>query len=619
MVVASPTAPAAAAAAADSGAPVPPGGVALTWTPEYMSDNHHYSRAEALDLSRQHDLVAAMPYAFKDHSDAMRSANPDVSLLAYANATLATDEATAELPEAAFAHDTQGRRIKAPDFDTYLMESSTWRWRVEANKQCNDRSELGGFDGCLVDMLTLGIFANGYVTSLPVNPSTGATYTQAQYRSQMISIAQHYRTQSPGLIHVGNSVENAYRYWQSKDATSQSLANSQPGAQMEDFLRGSGTAVTKFPSPADWVRNVDVIRDMESQNTAGLFTTKLWVGASAQQIKQWQAYAMASFLMGADGRSYLAFTSSRNKAGVMGTALPYSMPKTIGTPNGAMTQEPSGAWTRKFSNGLSVVNPTSNSVLVELDSPMVRLNGITKSSFWLEANSGEVLLRPESDRPSPADTTAPVVTLDNTAVNGGSITWSGRLTDDVRAAEVRFAVQNRNTNQWLQSNGSWGSYKQLTAQVSSSSGTATNWTASRTLPSGSYGISVIGVDGAGNTSESRPWGVTTADTVAPVATLDNTTVNGGAVSWSGRLTDDVRAAEVRFAVRNQNTNQWLQANGSWGSYKQLTAQVSSSSGTATNWTASRTLPSGSYGISVIGVDGAGNISESRPWSVTSVG
>ena len=610
-------------AASEPGAPARPGGVALTWTPEYMSDNHHYSRAEAVELARKNDLVAAMPFAFAEHSDAMRAANPKVDLLAYANATLATEGATAGLPEAAFAHDTEGRRIKAPEFGTYLMESSTWRWRVEANQQCDERAAQGGFDGCLVDMLTLGIFSRGYVTSLPVNPYTGSTYSEAEYRQQMISLAEHYRNQSPGLIHVGNSVENDYRYWRSKTAPSRPLVNSQPAAQMEDFLRGSGTGVNAFPSPEGWVRNVDVIRDMESQNTSGLFTTKLWVGATADQIKQWQAYTMASFLMGAGGRSYLAFTSSRNKAGVMGTALPYTMPKNIGTPSGPMVQEPSGVWAREFSNGLSVVNPTSTGVSVPLDAPMRTLSGGTASTVWMPPNSGQILLDTTSSSststPASGDTTAPTVTLDDTNQNGGTVTWSGRLSDDVRAAEVRFAVRNQNTNQWLQPDGSWGSYEQLTAQVGSSSGTSTGWTASRTLPSGSYGISVIGVDGAGNLSGSRPWGVTTADTQAPIVTLADITGSGNTVRWSGRLTDDVRAAEVRFAVRNQNTDQWLRSDGSWGSYQQLTAQVTSSTGTATGWTASRNLPSGSYGISVIGVDGAGNLSESQPWRVTGVG
>jgi len=45
---------------------------------------------------------------------------------------------------------------------------------------------------------------------------------------------------------------------------------------------------------------------------------------------------MASFLMGADGNSYLAFTRSRDRAGAMGVNAPYSMPENIGLPQGPM-------------------------------------------------------------------------------------------------------------------------------------------------------------------------------------------------------------------------------------------------------------------------------------------
>ena len=504
-------APSAHAANTSGGAPVPPGGVALTWTPEYMSDNHDYTQAEAVDLARRFDLVAAMPYAFRGEVGAMRQANPRLNLLAYANATLATAGSAAGLPEASFAHDTSGRRITAPGFGTYLMESSNARWRSEANAQCDQRSALGGYDGCLVDMLTLGVFSRGYVTALPVNPATGREYTQPEYRTQMTSLAAYYRSHSPGLAHVGNSVENAYRYWQSKDAPSRPLANSQPAAQMEDFLRGSGSAVTAFPSAADWLRNVDVVRDMEAQGTVGLFTTKLWVGATAAQVKRWQAYAMATFLMGAGGHSYLAFTRSRDKAGVKGATLPYVMPKSIGTPSGAMRQLSSGAWTRDFSNGMSVVNPTGAAVTVPLGQSMRTLDGATVSSLTLPAASGQVLLRTSTSSPSsPAvDTTAPTVTIGTAGATGSTVRLTGTASDDVRLAGVRYAVRDETSKQWLQAAGGWGGYHQLSASVASSTSASTTWSLSRSLLPGRYGISVLGIDGAGNVTANRPWRVVT--------------------------------------------------------------------------------------------------------------
>ena len=49
--------------------------VALTWDPEYMSNQHTYSQAEAVRLAQQFDLVAAIPASFSKYASAMRSAN----------------------------------------------------------------------------------------------------------------------------------------------------------------------------------------------------------------------------------------------------------------------------------------------------------------------------------------------------------------------------------------------------------------------------------------------------------------------------------------------------------------------------------------------------------------
>ncbi|WP_435745249.1 putative glycoside hydrolase [Nocardioides sp. SYSU DS0663] len=370
----------------------PAGRVALTWAPTYMANDHHYTRREARRLARQFDLIAGMPIAFQDHVSAMRRANRHLDLIAYSNATLAAPTEVRGLPESAFAHDTAGRRITANGWGTFLMESSSQAWRDAAVRQCDQRSDLGGYDGCLVDMLTLGIFSKNFVTALPVVPGTGRTYTQAEYRTQMAQLSDVYSRQQPGLILVGNAVENSYRYWQS-DVPSRPLATGMPGAQMEDFLRGAHDSVTDLPRGGEWRRNVRVIKDLERHGVTGLFTTKLWVGASTKQVKRWQAYAISSFLMGADGNSYLAFTRSRDQAGATARNAPYSMPRSIGTPKGKMRRTGSGAWKRAFTGGVSVVNPTGRARVVRLGKPHRTLDGKIVRKIRLRPRTGDVLVR----------------------------------------------------------------------------------------------------------------------------------------------------------------------------------------------------------------------------------
>ena len=409
--------PAGAAPAAPPHAPDAPGvavprldpeNVALTWAPLYMSNDHAYTREEALALARRFDLVSAMPHGMREHSAAMREVNPDLTLLAYSNATLASAATAAGLPESAYAHDAAGHRIKAVDWDTWLMQPDHDGWRAAADRLCVERSARGGFDGCLVDMLTLGIYARGYMTGVPADPATGQTYTQTEYRGLMVGLAADLRARSPHLVQVGNMVENGFRYWRAQ-APSRPLVASAPSAQMEDFLRGAHDGVEAWPSVAEWQEDVSVVTDMEAADKVGLFTTKVWSGASAAQAARWQAYSMATFLMGADGHSFFAFTRSRDRAGATQGNAAYRMPDDLGLPTGAMRRLPTGAYVRDFAHGSALVNPTTAPVTVTAARAGTRLDGTAVAqgqSLVLPAHGGEIL-RSQGEPPPDEPPTPP--------------------------------------------------------------------------------------------------------------------------------------------------------------------------------------------------------------------
>jgi hypothetical protein len=518
------TAPAAQAA----GAPEPPGGVALTWAPTYMSSDHDYTSSEAVSLAKTHDLIVGMPIAFENDVAVMRQANPDLTLLSYANAMF-LDGSGAGVPESEFAHDTAGRRIRSTAFGNYLMEPSSPGWRNRSIADCRNRANGAGYDGCLLDMLTMGIFSNNYVTSLPRRPG-GGQYTEAQWRDQLISVVREFRAEDPAHIHVGNAVSNSHRYWR-EEVSSRPIALSLPAAQMEDFLRGSHDATTNFPSTAEWLDSVNVVKDLESQGVTGLYSTKLWSSASSAQVAQWQRYSMSSFLMGANGDSYFAFTRSRDQAGATGSNAPYRMPKEIGNPTSAMYGAGSG-YVRDFTNGKAVTNPTGGTVTINLGGSYRGLDGRTVSSVTLPPYSGDVLIKSGTSTTSTGSTsgsteggtsapTSPTTTTSGTntsapqatltspsarTVRSGSIRFAGTAKDADGIASARLAVLNRNTGRWLQANGTWGGYATRTAAVSGT--TSGTWELALPLSTGSYWVGVVVTDKRGNTNPSPRPGIT---------------------------------------------------------------------------------------------------------------
>ena len=367
------------------------GTVALSWAPTYMSNDHTYSRAEAIALAKRVDIVGAMPPSFRSYTSEMRAAHPGLAFLAYSNSTMTSPAKAAGLPESAYAHDKAGRRIQIPSFNMVLMNPLSTAWRAQADSQCDQRSDQAGYNGCLMDNLGLGIFAKNYTTGVPVKPGTSTPYTQAGYRDALVSLANYFQNASPDKWHVGNSVENAYRYWDSS-VSSQPLVKTQDAAQMEDFLRGAKSSVSAFPLGDKWVKNVNVVKDIEASGVIGLFSTKVWVNASDAAVRNWQRYSMGTFLMGANGDSYLAFTRSRDQAGSSMANAPYQLPRQIGRPQAAMVKLSSGAYARSFYNGLSLVNPTSGSITVKLGTSMRSLSGASVTSVRLAPHDADVLV-----------------------------------------------------------------------------------------------------------------------------------------------------------------------------------------------------------------------------------
>jgi hypothetical protein len=118
-------------------------------------------------------------------------------------------------------------------------------------------------------------------------------------------------------------------------------------------------------------------------------TTKLWCTATAAQQAAWHKFTLASFLLGAGGRSAFSFSTVKTATGLLATTPWDSL--AIGTPTGAYTLS-GGAYQRAFTHGLSVVNPGTASVTIKFSKPYLSLSGSIVTSETLAPHSGDVLI-----------------------------------------------------------------------------------------------------------------------------------------------------------------------------------------------------------------------------------
>jgi DNA-binding beta-propeller fold protein YncE len=227
------------------------------------------------------------------------------------------------------------------------------------------------------------------------------------------------------------------------------------------------------------------------------------------------------------------------------------------------------------------------------------------------------------------DGTVSVPTKDQTFTTV-PITLSGNATDNVGVTAVRVAIQDRVSKQWFR-NGGWGTFQAQQATLGTPGGTSTSWSYQWTPPaggSGQYSLQVVAADAAGNVDPTRAWvafnvssgGGGGDDTTAPNGTVSvpssNQTLSGVPAQLSGSATDNVGVTQVRVAIRDRTTGLWLRGNGTWGTFQNHDATLSSFGGTSTNWSFSFTPAangSGNYALQVAAVDAAGNIDPTKPW------
>ena len=376
LVVAS--APAATAATAGFGSPAP-GQPVLQWMPEEFATGHTYTQAQAVTAATRYDVIVAYTQAFQPYVAAMRAANPNLVLLAYMNGMFVPPAQATSWPADWYSYDANGLKVQNAQNKNYLMNPSNSGWVQNRATMCANLVAQSGYDGCMLDTLGVAPLTPGYCTALPINPATGAAWARPDWISATTQLSQSVRTTiSPSLV-VGNGLKDGPSLGESSQ-----LFNGMDGGIAEGFLRTSTQAASAFPSVSTWQQNVNMLL---SPPKPVLALTKVWASATTDQLNQWHLYALASFLLGTDGRSYFYFSSASSEPPI--SVVPWSV--NIGDPSGAYALQ-DGAYQRPFTQGLVLVNPTASQVSVPLSGAYAEMDGTQVSgSLVMPPNTGQIL------------------------------------------------------------------------------------------------------------------------------------------------------------------------------------------------------------------------------------
>ena len=356
-----------------------------TWAPA-NEGVRHAGRARAIEAAEMFDLLVVSPGVFDRSLPAMRRANPDLTILVYLNAAFVHRRDASAYPGAWFAHDERGTRIRSVGYGNWLMDVSNPGWRLDRADRCAALVSEGTFDGCMLDLLGTAPLIPGYATATPVDPRTGVPWDPASWLASTSEIADTVSRRVHPAIVAGNGLASGPRFSDGVAPTSVLLREIEP-AIAESWLRAPRQELDSFPSLGRWSSDVRMIRLIEGSGSRVLVLTKAWVDGTRREKDRFHEFALASFLLATNGRSFFHFSPSPSADPSAGHPW---WKIDLGSPREPF-QIVGGLYRRRFTKGLVVVNPTSVDRSLDLDGSYFDLRGGIVRSRILAGHTGLVL------------------------------------------------------------------------------------------------------------------------------------------------------------------------------------------------------------------------------------
>ena len=345
---------------------------------------------QAVQVARDNDVVTANVGQIEEHLPRMRSVNPDLKALVYVNGAYAYAHEKDAFPGHWYARDADGRRVKQRQWRNFLM-NPTKAWRLEVARRCLASITRDGFDGCAVDELGPEGVALTHVTGVPVRRSTGEPWTRGEWIEAMRRTADRVKAELGNRVVYVNGLVHGWYYFDAVEPTSR-LVNTVDGARAEVWLRCRECPLRSKRSEEFWNKEVAFLADMERRGKAGLVAVEACPEGTAAEKEAVYSYALATFLMGAEGRSLFHFNRDCDWDSKVRPHPLRAEEQLLGAPLGPYARGADGLYRRPFAGGLVLANPSDERIDTTLAVPMTRLDGTEATAVHLPPGSGEILL-----------------------------------------------------------------------------------------------------------------------------------------------------------------------------------------------------------------------------------
>ena len=241
-----------------------------------------------------------------------------------------------------------------------LMNEGNPGWQAWEAQRVASNIAKWGFDGAYIDSMGAGPFS-GTTTGVPINPSTGQAYTEAQWMEASGQTLDVIKAAIGSKYLFSTGLVNGIAYQKDTHYLADSTVN---GVQTNSWMRVSDTSLTQWPSPSLLASDLAMVQSLQAQGKAFFAWTNVWTTATPAQVSAWNTYALAAYLLVDNGvNDYYTFDSPFDSDRT--TIFNPSELAALGAPTGSFTLT-GGVYSRNFRNGSVTLNTTTNAAAIDV-------------------------------------------------------------------------------------------------------------------------------------------------------------------------------------------------------------------------------------------------------------
>ena len=330
--------------------------------------------------------------------------NPDAKCLLYRNVRAIYNysaEWETALKNGWILKDLKGNLIHSTVYSGYyLADIGNSDYQLFVAEWIKKYIDLYGFDGVFTDnglVSKVSEWMWGTTTNKPINPRTGSVYTDQEAVNAMISLHKTIKAKIGNKWNIANGIYYGERFWEvDRHENYIKMLNEAPldGFTSEELFN----LETSYHDEGKWKTSVDFVVWLQDNylNHGKIFcangkcaTDQIPKDCTTEQMAN---FVFASLLLGvkSDRIHYLFLQGA--------TLLPsvqrlYKL--NLGTPTEDYhIIEGTHIYSRKFSNGLVLVNPTYDDYSLKLDKNYQTLDGNIVNAITVPAHTGVILENP---------------------------------------------------------------------------------------------------------------------------------------------------------------------------------------------------------------------------------